>query len=335
MPRYCAVRVCRNRGGTASRQDNKRISFYPFPLQDKSRLQKWVSNMKREQWTPSRHQYLCSEHFTADCFDIRWGIRYLKNTAIPTIFPSSEDDVEKQTTNLKRSLKAKTSISLGDPELATFDSPASKKRPLILSKTGRKSQSAVINNISGERTEMGFEPAVLDSHLKRSEIQTAACEKPLDGKTAAQSPSGELCSEEQAESAVTVLCCEPGSFSDAGTNIDGDAFQAVLGQAFSFVPMELVKDKTTGCFLAESGPTDEEKVSVFEHSYCRPDTDKDELWRKILSLHAKILELDRREESTVAKIRALENEIALLKRDGAVFKEKQKVLEECISSVLV
>ncbi|XP_005915662.1 THAP domain-containing protein 5 [Haplochromis burtoni] len=325
MPRYCAVRVCRNRGGTASRQDNKRISFYPFPLQDKSRLQKWVSNMKREQWTPSRHQYLCSEHFTADCFDIRWGIRYLKNTAIPTIFPSSEDDDEKKTTNLKRSLKAKTNISLGDPELATFDSPASKKRPLILSKTGRKSQSAVINNMSGERTEMVFEPAVLDSHLERSEIQTAACEKPLDGETAAQSPSRELCSEEQAESTVTVLCCEPGSFSDAGANMDGDAFQAVLGQAFSFVPMELVKDKTTGCFLAESGLTDEEKVSVFEHSYCRPDTDKDELWRKILSLHAKILELDRREESTVAKIRALENEVALLKRDGAVFKEKQKV----------
>ncbi len=30
MPRYCAVKVCRNRGGTASRQDNKRISFYPY-----------------------------------------------------------------------------------------------------------------------------------------------------------------------------------------------------------------------------------------------------------------------------------------------------------------
>ncbi|TMS03038.1 THAP domain-containing protein 5 [Larimichthys crocea] len=91
MPRYCAVKVCRNRGGTASRQDNKRISFYPFPLQDKPRLQKWVDNMKREEWTPSRHQYLCSEHFTEDCFDIRWGIRYLKNTAIPTVFPSCEE----------------------------------------------------------------------------------------------------------------------------------------------------------------------------------------------------------------------------------------------------
>lgn len=187
MPRYCAVKGCRNRGGTASRQDNKRISFYPyvfcflsavslefkylfsfcyhsvkdniscracekstvmscqqydvchvvppwykgrpigecgvmimleiltfkwhryskpwrvsvsnqtftflqrFPLQDKPRLQKWVDNMKRREWTPSRHQYLCSEHFTEDCFDIRWGIRYLKNTAIPTVFPPTED----------------------------------------------------------------------------------------------------------------------------------------------------------------------------------------------------------------------------------------------------
>uniref|UniRef100_A0A3Q3EF47 THAP domain-containing protein 5 n=1 Tax=Labrus bergylta TaxID=56723 RepID=A0A3Q3EF47_9LABR len=91
MPRYCAVKLCRNRGGAASKQEDKRISFYPFPLQDKPRLQKWVHNMKREEWTPSRHQYLCSEHFTEDCFDIRWGIRYLKNTAIPTTFPSTED----------------------------------------------------------------------------------------------------------------------------------------------------------------------------------------------------------------------------------------------------
>lgn len=62
-----------------------------FPLLDKPRLQKWVDNMRREEWTPSRHQYLCSEHFTEDCFDIRWGIRYLKNTAIPTVFPSVEE----------------------------------------------------------------------------------------------------------------------------------------------------------------------------------------------------------------------------------------------------
>lgn len=67
------------------------IFLQRFPIQDKPRLQIWVDNMKREEWTPSRHQYLCSEHFTEDCFDIRWGIRYLKNRAIPTIFPAADD----------------------------------------------------------------------------------------------------------------------------------------------------------------------------------------------------------------------------------------------------
>lgn len=67
------------------------LLLHSFPLQDKTRLQKWVNNMRRGEWTPSRHQYLCSEHFTEDCFDIRWGIRYLKNTAIPTLFPSVEN----------------------------------------------------------------------------------------------------------------------------------------------------------------------------------------------------------------------------------------------------
>uniref|UniRef100_A0A8C8VI33 THAP domain-containing protein 5 n=1 Tax=Pelusios castaneus TaxID=367368 RepID=A0A8C8VI33_9SAUR len=50
--------------------------------------------MKRDTWTPSKHQVLCSDHFTPDSLDVRWGIRYLKHTAIPTIF-SLPDDQEK------------------------------------------------------------------------------------------------------------------------------------------------------------------------------------------------------------------------------------------------
>ncbi|KAM9334634.1 THAP domain-containing protein 5-like [Symphorus nematophorus] len=306
MPRYCAVKVCRNRGGTASRQDNKRISFYPFPLQDKLRLQKWVDNMKREEWTPSRHQYLCSEHFTEDCFDIRWGIRYLKNTAIPTIFPSTEDDVEKKVTAIKRSPKAKPRTLDIDIEPTGFDSPLS-KRPLILSRTCKKVQLSP-TNIVAEPTEV-----ICDSDISKAS-----------------------CPEEQADSTVTVLCCKTlGPFLEGEANLDASALQAALGQAFSFVPVEMVKDEPTGCFLEERGPAEGEHISVYEHSYCRPDTDKDQLWSKILSLHSKILELDRREESTVAKIRALETEISHLKRDGAVFKEKQKVLEDYISSMLL
>ncbi|KAM8820493.1 THAP domain-containing protein 5 [Eudromia elegans] len=44
--------------------------------------------MKRDAWTPSKHQLLCSDHFTPDSLDVRWGIRYLKHTAVPTIFAS-------------------------------------------------------------------------------------------------------------------------------------------------------------------------------------------------------------------------------------------------------
>ncbi|XP_041820186.1 THAP domain-containing protein 5-like isoform X2 [Chelmon rostratus] len=345
MPRYCAVKVCMNRGGTASREDNRRISFYPFPLQDKPRLQKWVDNMKREEWTPSRHQYLCSEHFTEDCFDIRWGIRYLKNTAIPTIFPSAEDDGEKKVPAIKRSPKAKPRILDINIEPTGFDSPVS-KRPLILSRTCKKAQLITTSSIAAEHTEVTFEPPLVSATgfscpSNLSEIQTAACETPGDSgvptaSCLALSPCIEPHSEEQADSTVTVLCCETsGPFSDRDANVDAVALQAALGQAFSFVPAEMVTDEPAGCFLEETGPGEGDLISVYEHSYCRPDTDKDQLWSKILGLHAKILELDRREESTVAKIRALETEIALLKRDGAVFKEKQKVLEEYISSMLL
>ncbi|XP_070848050.1 THAP domain-containing protein 5-like [Chaetodon trifascialis] len=344
MPRYCAVKVCRNRGGTASREDNKRISFYPFPLQDKPRLQKWVDNMKREEWTPSRHQYLCSEHFTEDCFDIRWGIRYLKTTAIPTIFPSTEDDGEKKAPTIKRSPKVKPRTLDISIQPTGFDSPLS-KRPLILSRTCKKVHLSP-TNIVAEHTEVIFEPPLVSdtsvscpSNLP--EIRTAACEIPGDSgvptaSCPAPSPHTEPPSEEQANSTVTVLCCETlDPFSDGEANVDAAALQAALGQAFSFVPTEMVTGEPAGCFLEETGPSDGELISIYEHSYCRPDTDKDQLWSKILSLHAKILELDRREESTVAKIHALESEIALLKRDGAVFKEKQKVLEDYISSVLL
>ncbi|NWJ02558.1 THAP5 protein, partial [Crypturellus undulatus] len=99
MPRYCAASCCKNRGGKSAR-DRRKISFYPFPLHDKERLEKWLRNMKRDAWTPSKHQLLCSDHFTPDSLDVRWGIRYLKHTAVPTIFTSPGDE-EKDSSKLK------------------------------------------------------------------------------------------------------------------------------------------------------------------------------------------------------------------------------------------
>ncbi|XP_066210535.1 THAP domain-containing protein 5 isoform X2 [Saccopteryx leptura] len=50
--------------------------------------------MKRDSWMPSKYQFLCSDHFTPDSLDVRWGIRYLKHTAVPTIFSLPEDSQE-------------------------------------------------------------------------------------------------------------------------------------------------------------------------------------------------------------------------------------------------
>ncbi|XP_029475864.1 THAP domain-containing protein 5-like isoform X2 [Rhinatrema bivittatum] len=92
MPKYCTAPYCLSSVGKRKQQKqpalhSKRCSFYKFPLHDKERLQQWLANMKQEQWMPSRHQHLCSEHFTPSCFEWKWGVRYLKPDAVPTIFP--------------------------------------------------------------------------------------------------------------------------------------------------------------------------------------------------------------------------------------------------------
>ncbi|XP_031140952.1 THAP domain-containing protein 5-like [Sander lucioperca] len=86
MPKYCSVPNCKNDSGNG----NDRKSFYKFPLQDPVRLQQWLRNMRRENWTPSRHQYICHEHFAPSCFKVRWGIRYLESDAVPTVFKEAE-----------------------------------------------------------------------------------------------------------------------------------------------------------------------------------------------------------------------------------------------------
>ncbi|KAM9216928.1 THAP domain-containing protein 5 isoform 1-T1 [Dugong dugon] len=104
MPRYCAATCCKNRRGRNNK--DRKLSFYPFPLRDKERLEKWLKNMKRDSWVPSKYQFLCSDHFTPDSLDIRWGIRYLKQTAVPTIFSVPEDSQGKDPSK-KKSQKTK------------------------------------------------------------------------------------------------------------------------------------------------------------------------------------------------------------------------------------
>ena len=73
-----------------------RVSLYKFPS-DPSLREKWIKQVRRTraQWTAAKYSVLCSDHFTADCFEAdsaiaaTFGIskkRRLKPDAVPTIF---------------------------------------------------------------------------------------------------------------------------------------------------------------------------------------------------------------------------------------------------------
>ncbi|NXH27723.1 THAP5 protein, partial [Myiagra hebetior] len=142
MPRSCAAPHCKNRSGQSAR-DQRKPSFYPFPLHDKERLEKWLRNMKRDSWTPSKHQFLCSDHFTPDSLDVRWGIRYLKHTAVPTIF-SFPDDEEKDSSRsspqqVQKEDQERTNVVSEKASLA-LEPCTPKKNPVIAQNVEEKAE---------------------------------------------------------------------------------------------------------------------------------------------------------------------------------------------------
>ncbi|KAK2525113.1 THAP domain-containing protein 5 isoform X1 [Columba livia] len=160
MPRYCAASCCKNRGGQTAR-DQRKLSFYPFPLHDKERLEKWLRNMKRDAWTPSKHQLLCSDHFTPDSLDVRWGIRYLKHTAVPTIFSSPGDEEKGSSQNNPQETKRK------DPE-ETNTNVLSEKASVSLEPCTPKKNPAITENVE-EKAEVVCSPTLSET-LKTQEL---------------------------------------------------------------------------------------------------------------------------------------------------------------------
>ncbi|NXR33933.1 THAP4 protein, partial [Zosterops hypoxanthus] len=72
-------------------------SFFRFPLKDSKRLIQWLKAVQRDNWTPTKYSFLCSEHFTKDSFSKRLEDRHrsLKPTAVPTIFQLVEKKQDK------------------------------------------------------------------------------------------------------------------------------------------------------------------------------------------------------------------------------------------------
>ncbi|XP_007941465.1 peroxynitrite isomerase THAP4 [Orycteropus afer afer] len=74
---------------TPGTRDSSRTAF---PLKDSKRLLQWLKAVQRDNWTPTKYSFLCSEHFTKDSFSRRLEDqhRLLKPTAVPSIFHLAE-----------------------------------------------------------------------------------------------------------------------------------------------------------------------------------------------------------------------------------------------------
>lgn len=224
-------------------------------------------------------------------------------------------------------LKMKPHTSDKNTDTDEFGSPL-RNRLLLLKKPCKETQTTDTADRHGEKT---FEPPMW-SHT--GVLCQSTCMVTDDNREPALSQCSDPLHKELAYPAMTVLRCEKlRPFFEGEADVNSSVVEAALSQAFSINPVVMVMDDPPHTEGSIHG--NKEHFSMFEHSYSRPDTGKHQLWRKIFSLHAKILDLDHREESTVAKIHALETEISHLKRDGAVYKEKQKMFEDVISSKMV
>lgn len=202
-----------------------------------------------------------------------------------------------------------------------------RNRLLLLNKPCKETHTTDAADRQGEKT---FEPP-LWSHT--GVLCHSTCEVTDDSRKSALSQCSDPLHKDLADPAMTVPCFEGlRPFFEGEADVNSSVLQAALSQAFSINPVVMIMEDPPHTEGSIHG--NREQFSMFEHSYSRPGTGKHQLWRKIFSLHAKILDLDRREESTVAKIHALETEISQLKRESAVYKEKL-MFENIVSSKIM
>jgi len=108
MVNKCAAYGCRS--GYKNKDvdqtgDSDRITFHSFPLHNKELCDRWIRANPRKDFVPSKHSRLCSLHFKSSDFvevhadsnkrrdksrvDKKLVKRYLKDDAVPSVFPSA------------------------------------------------------------------------------------------------------------------------------------------------------------------------------------------------------------------------------------------------------
>ena len=86
-----------------------------FPLRNKELLKKWTIAVRRKSWKPTNASFLCSKHFTPDCFynlpslfvQVNGQRRKLRLDSVPSLF-KFPTHVQSSTKKRQSPLKRKT-----------------------------------------------------------------------------------------------------------------------------------------------------------------------------------------------------------------------------------
>ncbi|XP_063301175.1 THAP domain-containing protein 5 [Pelobates fuscus] len=369
MTRYCAAPGCKNRGGQAAAGKQQRVSFYPFPLHDKGRLQQWLWNMKQSKWYPTKHQVLCSDHFTADCFNIRWGIRYLKPNAVPTIFPCASSFQSENTKEGKEEcmntvedtsseiiefcpLEEKSLLTpiltsdescikpLHTKYIINRDLLMDQSKELLCQESNKDTNIPVCQQISLEE-HSGFISTVpslnLGLHTTNKHHSTgeqddgetenySGCHTDhfRDQQTSFQEHEAfktiELTSPKQ--SVITIILPE-GNFEKKPIFIE-----SLIPNDHSYTDMQQFD-------LGNAHGVDSDcayEVLENEHSYCRQEFNRNQIWEKITKLKCKIALLEVQEHATLSRLQVLETLIRQLKQENLLSDEKLQLVENCCNN---
>jgi len=83
MVKSCAAYACSNRFVKGSS-----IHFHKFPIENSNLCRSWTIALKRDNFKPSKHSFLCSKHFLSSDYvsSIADEKPHLKPSAVPSIF---------------------------------------------------------------------------------------------------------------------------------------------------------------------------------------------------------------------------------------------------------
>ncbi|XP_012424423.5 THAP domain-containing protein 5 isoform X2 [Taeniopygia guttata] len=355
--------------------------------------------MKRDSWTPSKHQLLCSDHFTPDSLDVRWGIRYLKNTAVPTIFSSSDDEEKDSSQNSSQQVQKK------DQEETNV---LSEKGSVSFEPCPPKKNSAITQNVE-EKAEVVYSTALSkplqiqnlqlpdEGNFQADSVILASSSKQyvhqpnpvlMTAVQGTEATSVHTSTEDSGDCTATVL-----QFTDPDYLNSSLKLNSALGSVTDYAVENSVphmvcsgevqtsedavllstvtqtieqfsgsEESVIAIIMPAESPEEPERVNPFflpakeefldmeetevieydgneilqtEHSYCRQDIDRDQLWQKISKLHSKITLLEMQEVKTLGRLRSLEALIRQLQQENLLSEEKMKLVKNYFTTLEV